>query len=576
VIPCAAWDIVIILAHRGGRLANFGGVDLVQANDRFSRNSNRCPTLVLNTGSRAAGDNRCIAAIVRSQLVAGDLRSGSGGKTAPHPSRPEDRISVYCGACGRNGGSNCSDFGKLYGSATLSQAESLASYRGPDWAASVNPMKPRVAIPLPHGSDPEYAQRAIPQYERAIRLSGAEPVRIPLDQTPAEVMKLIERCDAVLLPGSKADVDPAKFDAETDPKSAAADPKRDTVDELLLQDAYNMRKPVLGICYGLQILNVYRSGTLVQHIESPVNHEAGKQVVVAHEVEIDEGSKLAEIVRTTHNVPGKAGKGTASSRAEHLPESLDGTTVSRAIPVNSESPVNHEAGKQVAVAHEIEIDEGSKLVEIVRTSHNVPGEIGKGPASSRAEHLPKSPAGTTVSRAVPIPVNSESPVNHEAGKQVAVAHEVEIDEGSKLAEIVRTSHNVSGKAGKGTPSSRAEHLPESLDGTTVSRAIPVNSSHHQSADRIGDGLKIVARSPQDGIVEALEGTSPDHFVLAVQWHPERSFDDDANSKAIFRALVEAAKQKHQELAGEFEGQSNGAEGSVPHRSGQVRATQSNR
>src|SRR5207248_4804134 len=58
-------------------------------------------------------------------------------------------------------------------------------------------------ISLPHGSDPEYAERAIPQYERAIELSGGEPVRIPLDHTPAAVMKLIERCDAVLLPGSK-------------------------------------------------------------------------------------------------------------------------------------------------------------------------------------------------------------------------------------------------------------------------------------------------------------------------------------------------------------------------------------
>jgi len=157
-------------------------------------------------------------------------------------------------------------------------------------------MKPRIAIPLPHGSDPEYALRAIPQYERAVELSGAEPVRIPLDRTPAEVMKVIERCDAVLLPGSKADVDPAKFDAERDPKTAAADPKRDTVDELLLQDAYNMRKPVLGICYGLQILNVYRSGTLLQHIKSKVNHEAGREVPVAHEVEVEPGSKLAEIL----------------------------------------------------------------------------------------------------------------------------------------------------------------------------------------------------------------------------------------------------------------------------------------
>ena len=74
-------------------------------------------------------------------------------------------------------------------------------------------MKPRIAIPLPHGGDPEYALRAIPQYERAIELSGGEPVRIPLDRTPAEIMKMIEQCDGVLLPGSKADVDPAKFDA---------------------------------------------------------------------------------------------------------------------------------------------------------------------------------------------------------------------------------------------------------------------------------------------------------------------------------------------------------------------------
>jgi len=195
-------------------------------------------------------------------------------------------------------------------------------------------------------------------------------------------MKLIERCDGVLLPGSKADVDPAKFDAPKHPKTEAADPKRDTVDELLLQDAYNMHKPILGICYGLQILNVYRSGTLVQHIESTVNHEAGRTAAVAHQVEIEAGSKLAQIV----------GSGTISA----------------------------------------------------------------------------------------------------------------------------------------------------------------NSSHHQSAEAVGDGLKVVAHSPSDHIIEGLEGTSPEHFVLAVQWHPERSFDEDASSRAIFRSLIEAAQEKRDELAGEFE------------------------
>ena len=253
-------------------------------------------------------------------------------------------------------------------------------------------MRPRIAIPLPHSSDQKYGQQALPQYVHAIEAAGGEAVPIPLDQTPADVMKLIERCDAVLLPGSKADVDPAKYDATRHPKTNEADAKRDTVDELLLQDAYNMHKPLLGICYGMQILNVYRSGTLLQDIVSPVNHEAGRTVPVAHTAEIDPNSKLAEIVR-------------------------------------------------------------------------------------RAE--------------------SEAP---SSGKLV----------------------------------------------------IPVNSSHHQSAETIGDGLIISARCPNDGIIEAVEGTAPDHFVLAVQWHPERTVEEDKRSRAIFRALVEAAKARHKKLAGEFE------------------------
>jgi putative glutamine amidotransferase len=71
--------------------------------------------------------------------------------------------------------------------------------------------------------------------------------------------------------------------------------------------------------------------------------------------------------------------------------------------------------------------------------------------------------------------------------------------------------------------------------------LPVNSSHHQSADKIGEGLRIVARCPDDSIIEALEGTASDHFVLAVQWHPERSVDQDEYSSKIFQALILASK-----------------------------------
>ena len=276
---------------------------------------------------------------------------------------------------------------------------------------------PRIAIPLPHSIDREYAERAIPQYERAVEQAGGEAVRIPLDQTPAAVMKIIERCDGVLLPGSKADVDPEKFGATRSPHTAAADPRRDAVDELLLQDAYHLRKPVLGICYGLQSLNVYRAGSLIQHIP------------------------------------------------DFLPEEL-------------RTRVNHEAGKKVAVAHAVEIESDSKLAGIVN------GKEGEGHGFSSQPALSKRSA----------PKGAESSAKG-AG---ALA-----PEGNKLV-------------------------------------LPVNSSHHQSADTIGDGLRIAARCPDDGIIEALEGTAPDHFVLAVQWHPERSADEDKSSRAIFRALVEAA------------------------------------
>ena len=157
-------------------------------------------------------------------------------------------------------------------------------------------MPPRIAIPVPHSTDSEYAERAFPQYVHAVEMAGGEPVRIPLDQSPADVMKLIELSHAVLLPGSKADIDPTKYHSLRDDRTAPADPARDIVDDLLLREAYNLRKPILGICYGLQILNVFRGGTLLQHIESPVNHEAGRDVRIAHNIEVDSGSKVGRIV----------------------------------------------------------------------------------------------------------------------------------------------------------------------------------------------------------------------------------------------------------------------------------------
>jgi putative glutamine amidotransferase len=191
---------------------------------------------------------------------------------------------------------------------------------------------PRIAIPMPHSTDREYAERSIPQYENAIRLAGGDPVRIPLDLTVAEAMKIVERCDGVLLPGSKADVDPGKFGETRSSHTANADPARDNIDQLMLEDAYRLRKPVLGICYGLQSLNVYRKGSLIQHIpdflpaelRARVDHEAGRNVAVAHQVELTPGSKLSGLAAPND---GKAVFGVNSSHHQSAEKIGDGLRI---------------------------------------------------------------------------------------------------------------------------------------------------------------------------------------------------------------------------------------------------------
>jgi putative glutamine amidotransferase len=68
----------------------------------------------------------------------------------------------------------------------------------------------------------------------------------------------------------------------------------------------------------------------------------------------------------------------------------------------------------------------------------------------------------------------------------------------------------------------------------------VNSSHHQAVRTPGDSLLIAAVSPLDGVIEAVELDSATHFVLGVQWHPERTYTQSAFSRAIFAAFAAAA------------------------------------
>lgn len=146
--------------------------------------------------------------------------------------------------------------------------------------------RPRIAIPEPNSTEPEYNQRSWPQYARAVEACGAVAVPIPLTESPATVARLVASCAGVLLPGSPADVNPQKYGEESIPACAPADAAREAVDELLLQDAFNLHKPLLCVCYGTQSLNVWKGGTLIQDLVTAINHKAGREIAEAHPVEI--------------------------------------------------------------------------------------------------------------------------------------------------------------------------------------------------------------------------------------------------------------------------------------------------
>lgn len=81
-----------------------------------------------------------------------------------------------------------------------------------------------------------------------------------------------------------------------------------------------------------------------------------------------------------------------------------------------------------------------------------------------------------------------------------------------------------------------------LSSLTGAPVIATNSYHHQSAKRIGNGL-IVSSRARDGIVEALESTGERSWILALQWHPERTVGKDRYSLRFFEALVQRAEER---------------------------------
>src|SRR5690606_6332616 len=127
-------------------------------------------------------------------------------------------------------------------------------------------------------------------YAAAIREAGGLPVHLPCDggvDTYAEVL------DGVVLPGG-ADIDPSRYGHDPHPDAYVPEPERDEFEVRLLEVAVDREIPVLGICRGLQLVNITAGGTLEQHVPHHNRLDVAPHTEV-HEVEFVAGSRLWSI-----------------------------------------------------------------------------------------------------------------------------------------------------------------------------------------------------------------------------------------------------------------------------------------
>ena len=137
-------------------------------------------------------------------------------------------------------------------------------------------------------------------YSEAVEAAGGTPVHLSLIPRIEYVASVLERLDGVLLPGSASDVDPLRFGREPHRHLGAVHPLRDETDALVLAEVERRGLPLLAICFGMQMWNVVRGGTLVQDIASQlpdaIKHEQGApRERRSHSLRLLGGSLLADL-----------------------------------------------------------------------------------------------------------------------------------------------------------------------------------------------------------------------------------------------------------------------------------------
>ena len=170
------------------------------------------------------------------------------------------------------------------------------------------------------------------------RAGGLALLLAPDRAVVADPDLLLDTIDGLLLAGG-ADVDPATYHAQPHPATKGTRPERDAFEVALARRAVERDMPVLGICRGMQLLNVARGGTLIQHLPDDVGHEDHRRTVGSwedadHDVELERGSLAARAATETrhstksHHHQGVADLGeglvvTGRATVDDLPEAIE-------------------------------------------------------------------------------------------------------------------------------------------------------------------------------------------------------------------------------------------------------------